>query len=135
MRTFEHKTIAVDIDGVILDSMQGNFDRKKYDPLNFEDFPTMDGCIEVLTKLKDQGYVIILYTARMNIDWAGNKGYTLEELGIGIEKEMRLRNIPFDIIAPFKPIADIYIDDRGYHFKTWAITERDLKTMGCLEWV
>jgi len=38
MRTFEHKTIAVDIDGVILDSTQGKFNRKLYSPLDLKDY-------------------------------------------------------------------------------------------------
>jgi len=135
IRSFEHKTIAVDIDGVILDSMQGKFDRKSYSPLYLEDFQIMDGCIEVLTKLKAQGYTVILYTCRTNVDWVGNAGHTVEEIVIGITEQMRSRNIPFDFVAPFKPIADLYIDDRGYHFRSWGKTEKDLKEMGYIDCV
>jgi hypothetical protein len=131
-RTPTHKAVAIDIDGVILDSMHGEFVSENYDPLDLDKHPTMKGCIRVLSRLVDNGFTVILYTSRTNPDWHGNGGYTVEELMEGVEANMRKRNIPFHFLAKFKPIVDLYLDDRGWHFRDWSQAEKDFEMLGYL---
>jgi len=80
------------------------------------------GAKEALTKFKTAGYKIIIHScARPKIirDW------------------MTYFEIPFDYIwgeAPadygHKPVADLYIDDRGLHFQSWARTLEEVEDRG-----
>lgn len=127
-----HKVVAVDIDGVIIDSMQGEFRPEQYDPTDTARFPTMKGCSRVLTRLWNAGYEIVLYSSRTNTDWEHNRinGYTPEAIKIALELDMKFRGLLFHYVSIYKPIADIYIDDRGWHFRDWAQMEKDLEMLG-----
>jgi len=126
-----HKVVAVDIDGVIIDSMQGEFRPEKYSPADTARFPTMKGCVRVMTRLYKAGYTLILYTSRTNTDWIHNMGNgSPEEIKKQIEFDMKFRGFPFSFVSIYKPIADIYIDDRGWHFRDWSQMEKDLEMLG-----
>ena len=102
-----HKVVAVDIDGVIIDSMQGEFRPEKYSPADTARFPTMKGCVRVMTR-----------------------NGSPEEIKKQIEFDMKFRGFPFSFVSIYKPIADIYIDDRGWHFRDWSQMEKDLEMLG-----
>lgn len=127
-----HRIVAVDIDGVIIDSMNGDFDIEEYSPLDLEKHPTMPGCRRVLQRLYDSGFTVVLYTSRTNPDWPGNRDYSIKKLIGAVTLDMRKREIPFHYVAKYKPVADMYIDDRGWHFRDWKQIERDLEM---LEWI
>lgn len=103
-KTPEPKTIAVDLDGTILE----------YDGWKGHDHfgKPLPGVREALQKLKEQGFVIIIWTTRNN----------REE----IAKYLKEQGIPFDYINenPYGPpggsnkvYADYYVDDRAVEFR------------------
>lgn len=134
-RNLTHRTVAVDLDGVIIDSMNDGADWKdRYDPKDISYFVTMKGCVRVLQKLQKYGFIIIVYTSRTNTGWVHNMGFgSPEEIKKALDKQLKDRGIPFGFIALQKPIADIYIDDRGWHFRDWAQMEKDLHMLGYFE--
>jgi len=97
------KVIAVDLDGVILE-----FDKWKGHKHFGKPIP---GAREALEKLKELGFVIVIWTTRDNVD--------------DIARVLKEHNIPFDYINenPFQPpdcsnkiYADVYVDDRAVEF-------------------
>lgn len=99
-----HKVVCIDLDGTISHFI------KWVDECTFGDIiPNADFA---LRELKSKGYVIIIYTTR------GDKKV--------VAKFLNKNNIPFDYINENpnqpknaiggKPLADIYIDDRGLQF-------------------
>lgn len=91
--------LALDFDGVIHDPRNRKPGRRMGEPV--------DGAVEAIQWLKRQGHTIIIHTVRGNrpdhiADW-------MEHFGI-----------PYDQITDVKPEADMYIDDRGYHFESWV---------------
>jgi len=129
-----HKVVAVDIDGVIIDSMQGTFNPDTYNPADIERFPTMKGCGRVLKRLWEAGYTIILYTSRTNTEWVHNMGNgSAEKIKEELTLQLKFRGLHFHFLSIFKPIADVYIDDRGLHFRDWTQVEKDLDVLGYFE--
>ncbi|MHA1145517.1 MAG: hypothetical protein ACTSRW_12315 [Candidatus Helarchaeota archaeon] len=101
------RTIAVDFDGVIHEYHGWQGENVLNNP--------MPGAREYMQKLRDDGWVIIVYTCRSNIS---------------IVREYLIKHdIPFDFINenPYQPggigdkkiFAHIYLDDRGLRFENW----------------
>ncbi len=117
----EHKknTIAVDLDGTLLETGTADEPLGKPKP----------GAKEVLQRLKDEGYTIVIYTSKA--------GYTR------ISNHLKAYGIPFDHIninpdEPYivgsnlgKPSAEAYIDNRALEFKgDWEVVYQELKRRG-----
>lgn len=111
----KHKTIAVDFDGVL-----HTFDSFGDGSISGE--PIKDGK-DVLRKLVDQGYRIVIFTTRLNpvwedveqqmkeiIDWLGKNGFEV--------------NVHYHEITNNKPEAVAYIDDRAIRFTHWVDMKR-----------
>lgn len=100
------QTLAIDFDGTLC-RKQGFGDGTIYEEPN-------KGAKEVLDKMKEEGYKIVIYSTRLNPKF---DRYTeqLEEVANWLEKY----SIPFDEITPFKPRAIAYIDDRAVRFTNW----------------
>ena len=92
------KVLALDFDGVIHKYSGGYKDGSIYDD-------PMEGAVEGITKLKEAGYELIIYTTRPNIE--DIKKWLMKHIGFEIE------------IADRKPKAMAYIDDRGIRFTNW----------------
>lgn len=109
----KYPTIAVDFDGVIVDFAFPKIGKLK------------KGAKEALTLLKKMGAFIIIHSARTDMTFTPNiSKIPLQEMISFLQQN----NIPYDIIwqLPGKPVADIYIDDKGLRFTNWAET---LKTI------
>lgn len=92
---YGNKVICVDFDNTITTSSRA--------PITGE---LRTGCKEWLCKLKNSGYRIILFTARVGIDF-----YNCIEL-------CNLWKLPIDEFIQ-KPYASAYIDDKAIKFNTW----------------
>lgn len=113
------KTIAIDLDGVILDYV---------DPwkgvAHFGD--PIPGAAEAIGRLKELGYKIAIYTTRNNTMACHNKGYNALELTALVQARLEDGKIPYDFISLFKPLARYYIDDRAIRFTSWAQAVRQV---------
>ena len=100
--------ICFDIDGTIceLKSYIGSYELVR----------PLPGVVELMTKLKEDGHTIILYTARHMKTCGGNVGLVLAKQGKSLFAWLDKYKIPYDEIYFGKPQADIYIDDNCYRF-------------------
>jgi len=101
-----HKRIMVDFDGTIHKYSKGFYDGSIYD----EPF---EGVKEALNQLKEKGYEIIIYSARICPDVNEDHEHQMEEM----KEWLNRYEIPFDDMTYKKLAADLYIDDRGYRFE------------------
>ncbi|RKZ86241.1 MAG: hypothetical protein DRR19_15240 [Candidatus Parabeggiatoa sp. nov. 1] len=106
----KQKTICVDFDDTI---------RNRYDDL------PINGVAEIFSKLKQDGYHIVISSARINPKlWGDLIHFRIED----IKKWLNHHNIPYDEVVAYKPVAAIYIDDKGYRFEGhWEKTYNDIQ--------
>lgn len=98
-------TIAVDFDGVVHRYSRGWQDGSIYDP-------PMPGALEALERLRAEGFRLVLFTTRSRTgDQLAALYAWLEQHGIDHEL--------FDDVTDRKPLALLYIDDRGLRFENW----------------
>lgn len=90
--------LAIDFDHTICDTDKP--------PKGFKMGPPMQGAKDALIEYKRQGHTIIIHTAQTTHDH--------------IKDWMNYFQIPYDQITNIKPLADLYIDDKAYHFTTWS---------------
>jgi len=105
--------VAIDFDGTIA----------KYDGWKgYRHFGELiDGAKEAISVLREQGFKVIIYSTRGTIeleDYLNHNG--IEYDYININPEVTTQN-------PGKPYADVYIDDRAFHFTgDWVDTIQQL---------
>ena len=119
----EVKSIAIDLDGTILE-----FDWEQWAMYQMNYFgKPKEGAIKALKFLKKLGYKIIIHTCRTNPKL--HPQHTLGELWMIVEKKLVEYGIPFDEVwvETGKPIADLYIDDRGYRFGSWKQVMEEIR--------
>jgi hypothetical protein len=119
------KTIAIDLDGVILEYV---------DPWNGPDHfgAPLPGAVEAITKLKNLGYEIAIYTTRNNSLAAHNQGHDAFCLTAKVREKLDEYGIPYDFISVFKPLARYYIDDRAVRFSgDWQNTLHEIGNREC----
>jgi hypothetical protein len=110
---FNENQIAIDFDGVIHKNSKGYHDGTIYDE-------PVEGSLEAIKKLsKKHDIVIFTCKAKRNRpDVNGKTGVML--VGEWLEKH-GIRDCVKRITSE-KPRAQLYIDDRGYHFENWNDT-------------
>lgn len=94
--SLERRTLCVDIDRTIYVG-----DR----PLDYENGSAVPGAVAALRKLRDDGWTIVLYTARHFNHWEVTRRW-LDHAGVC-----------YDQIVFGKPPATYYIDDRAIPFR------------------
>lgn len=98
------QTIAIDFDGVIHNYNLGWLDGSIYDGLK-------KGAKEAIDLLSKE-YEIIVFTSRPN---------TIE-----VDEWLKKHGIKVKEVTNTKPIARVYIDDRGLRFENWEQVLKDL---------
>lgn len=98
--TKNKKTVVFDFDGVINSYASG------WKGIDIIPDPPVDGISEVMKKLKDNGYEIVIHSTRAE----NVKGK------YSIAAYCKNNNIPYDSISETKPPALVYVDDRGLKF-------------------
>lgn len=97
----------IDMDGTIC-TEEKTYSRSMAKPL--------EGAVENVNKLYDEGHSIIIYTARtwmefeMTTDWLQRHGVKYHQLIMG------------------KPIGDVWIDDRAFQHKDWKTTSEFIES-------
>jgi len=96
------KIIAIDFDGVIHDIEHPLPGRRMGAPIT--------GAREALLELADNLNKIIIFTVRANT-----------EQGVRVVANfMNYYYLPYNEITNIKPVANIYIDDKGVRFTNWS---------------
>ena len=103
--------ICIDLDGVIC--------RLKKNNESYEELLPVEGAIEKINTLKNEGHYIIIYTARRMNTHKANIPKVIADIGKITLDWLAKYNIPYDEIMFGKPWADIYIDDNAYRFNSW----------------
>lgn len=121
MNTVEafHKTIAVDMDGVLCNIYWDTDDpMTQYKPFVFGS--TMEGAKDALADLKARGYRIIVHTNRI-VSEGVNKEFSEKQLLDLVRNRLDTEGIPYDEIwtSRGKPAAAFYIDDKAIKFISW----------------
>ena len=112
------KNIAIDFDGVIHTVDKGFYDGTCYgDPL--------PGSLEAIKKLSEN-YNIIIFTAKAKPSRPLVNGKTGTELVVEWLTKHEVMQYVVEVTSE-KPRAQLYIDDKGYHFKNWGDTMKYLE--------
>jgi hypothetical protein len=91
------KTYCFDMDGVICEIDNDDYDLRS----------PIGKTILIMERLKKEGHTVIIHTGR-------------HILNLEVTKTWLWRNqVPHDIIQFGKPVADLYIDDKGVRFEEW----------------
>jgi len=103
--------IAVDLDGTICESKKPGQD--------YEDVKPLPNAVDILNRLKDDGYYIVIYTARNMATYNNNLGQITAHQAPVISKWLKDYNIPYDELVLGKPHVDYFIDDKSIPFTNW----------------
>ena len=113
----ETNTLAIDFDGVIHKNSKGYYDGTIYDE-------PVEGSLEAIKKLSKK-HDIVIFTCKAKRDRPDVNGKT----GVMLVDEWLEKHGIRDYVKRItseKPRAQIYIDDRGYHFESWEKTLVDV---------
>ena len=113
--------ISIDLDGTICELRK--------ESQSYSELKPVEGAIERIRQLKEEGHYIIICTARNMATCEGNLGKVMKNIGKITLDWLDHHGIEFDEIYFGKPNAEIYIDDRSIRFEEWgAITKELLET-------
>ena len=109
----EKKSYAFDIDGVICNSKNGDYENSQ---------PILEA-IDKINDLYEKGNTIIIFTARF-MGRSKNDVKKAHELGYEFTlAQLRRWNVKFDKLYFGKPSFDILIDDKAFNYSDKWITE------------
>ena len=103
--------ICIDLDGVIA--------RFKKEGETYLDIAPIEGAIEKMRKLKENGHYLIIFTARHMKTCDGDMGKVTAKIGKMTLDWLAKYEVPYDEIYFGKPWAHVYIDDNAFRFKSW----------------
>lgn len=104
--------ICIDLDGTICSIRKPNE--------TYADVTVLPGAKEFIDRLKADGHIIIINTARNMQTQGHNVGKVLKNVGKITLDWLEKNKIQYDEIFFGKPNADITIDDRAIKFEDWA---------------
>lgn len=99
--------IIIDLDGTIC-TEEKTFSRSLAEPL--------EGAIENINKLYDDGHTIIIYSARTWMEFEMTTNW------------LKKHNVKYNQLILGKPIGDIWIDDRAINFSNWKQIQKELSS-------
>lgn len=111
--------ICVDMDGTIC--------KNKLDGQDYYDVEPLEDAAETLKYLKNNGYYIIIHTARGMRTYNNNQGKIISTHSKKMIEWLNKWEIPFDELLFAKPHVDFFIDDKGYRFDNWENTKKFLE--------
>lgn len=107
-------TIAIDIDGTVADSSPVDFYRAENDPFEFMKAIPIEGAVEAVQALYDQGHKIVFHSSRT----LSSKEAT--------EAWLQKHGFPFHHLEMRKFLAHVYIDDRAIDGRNWNAVMRQI---------
>ena len=113
--------IVIDLDGTICPIKEKGQAYGELKPL--------EGAVEKIRQLKNDGHYIIIQTARNMATQESNLGKVMKNIGKVTLEWLEKYEIPYDEIYFGKPNAHVYIDDRAIRFDSWdKVNEKLLDT-------
>lgn len=109
--------ICVDLDGVIC--------TLKKPGETYADVQPIEGVVEKLKALRQNGHYIIIQTARHMKTCNGNVGQVVNRIGAVTLQWLSDNDIEYDEIYFGKPWAELYIDDNALRFSNWDVIADD----------
>jgi len=106
--------------------LDGTICNNKLDNETYEEVKPKKGSVETLNKLKDDGHYIIILTARNMETFNNNIGKIIAYQSPIVIKWLDRHKIPYDELHFGKPVADFYVDDKGYKLEDWDKFSKDL---------
>lgn len=103
--------IVIDLDGTICTLKQKNE--------TYADVLVKPGAIEFIKKLRSEGHIIIIQTARNMATCESNLGKVMKNVGKVTLEWLENNDVEYDEIYFGKPNANLYIDDRAFRFEDW----------------
>ena len=103
--------ICIDIDGVIC--------KLKKKGQSYSELEPVDGAIDKINKIRNNGHYIILYTARRMKTHQSNTGKIIKDIGKITLEWLDKYGIEYDEIYFGKPWANVYLDDNALRFSSW----------------
>jgi len=104
-------TLVMDLDDTIcFTNHDGKTTEEKYGILKAQPAVLM---IEALQKAKDQGYRIVIHTARRMLTHDGDINKIIEDVGPLTEEWLQHYGVPYDEIVWGKPYGVYYVDDKA----------------------
>lgn len=100
--------IVVDLDGTISELRK--------EGQSYLDLKPIPGAIDTINRLKEEGHVIIINTARNMKTQDGNLGRVIANVGKQTIDWLDIHNVKYDEIYFGKPFGHIYIDDLAINF-------------------
>lgn len=100
-----------DLDGTICEN--------KKEGQTYADVLPLEGSIETLNRLREEGHYIIIMTARNMATLENNVGKIIAKQGPVVFEWLEKYKVPYDELLFGKPNADYFIDDKGIKFNDW----------------
>lgn len=107
--------VCVDLDGVIA-GFRG-------EGQTYADVAPVEGAVEKLLQLKENGHYIIINTARHMKTCNANSGLVNARIARVTLEWLEQHGVPFDEIYFSKPWADVYLDDNAHRFEGWNLID------------
>lgn len=104
--------IAIDLDGTICPIKGPNQSYAELEPL--------PGAVERLRQLRAAGHYVIILTARNMATYQSNVGKVMKNIGKITLDWLERYGVEYDEVYFGKPNAEVYLDDRGIRFTSWA---------------
>lgn len=112
--------ISIDLDGTICALKRADQEYDEVEPL--------PGAQKTIARLRSDGHVVIINTARRMRTHNGNVGAVVAEIGKATIDWLQKHQIGYDEIHFGKPYADIYLDDLAVRFNgDWTDFEKWIK--------
>ena len=114
------KTVVIDLDGVLTDFENCTYGcdysdyPEKWQKLQRLKCPLRPGAVEFLTRLKEMGLKIIIYTSRIQAEASDTYAWLTQN------------KVPYSDIVFGKPRGVIYIDDLAHEFKNFTEAEKEI---------
>ena len=118
MSSMKKYKLCFDLDGTICENKSGE--------QTYQELKPVSGAVDTLKKLKKEGHYIILLTARNMGTYNNNIGKVIANQSKVVINWLDKFEIPYDEVHFGKPVADFYIDDKGYKLENWTKLVKDL---------
>ena len=112
------KKLSVDFDGTICENKKSG--------QSYEDVKPIPGAIESLKELKEQGFEIVIHTARNMVTCNNNVAKITARQAPIIIEWCKKYDCPYDELLFGKPHVDFIIDDKAIEFTNWKDTKKTL---------